>query len=132
MRDYFDSSPHAQIQQYDAEYFLNNVRKNIISPTSEVAVAEWDNKTVGFSLSYLGDYLWTHGLRVNMELIHVMPEYPQNELTQGLLDHNIAWARSQGAVEFFAGDIGMNIETVTRFYQMQGFADPGVVIRRIL
>ena len=131
-RDYFDSSPYARTQQYDADHFLNNVRKNIISPTSEVAVAEWDNKTVGFSLSYLADYLWAQGLRVNMELIYVQPDYRQYGLTQGLLDHNIAWARAEGATEFLAGDIGINTEVITRFYQMQGFEDPGVVIRRVL
>lgn len=131
-QEYYQASPYSRTHTYDADYFLNSIRKNIISPTAEVAVAEWDGAIVGFTVAYLGDYMWTHGLRANMELIYVKPESRQYGLAQGLLDHNIAWARSQGAVEFLAGDIGMNTEVVTRFYQMQGFEDPGVVIRRVL
>lgn len=131
-QEYYQASPYSRTHKYDADHTLNAIRKNIISPTAEVAVAEWDNKIVGAAVAYLGDYMWTHGSRVNMEMIYVQPQYRQYGLTQGLLDHNIAWATSQGAVEFLAGDIGMNTEVVTRFYQMQGFEDPGVIIRRVL
>jgi len=131
-QNYFNLSPYVRTQQYDADKFLHNIRKRIISPTSEVAVAEWDNKTVGFTLSYLGEFMWAQATCVKMELIYVESDYRQYGLTQGLLDHNIAWARSMNATEFLAGDIGINTEVITRFYQMQGFEDPGVIVRRVL
>lgn len=130
--DYYKISPYVRTHTYDADYFLNTVRRNIISPTAEVAVAEWAGAIVGFSVAYLGDYMWTQGLRVNMELIYVDPDQRQYGLAQGLLDHNIAWARSHGAKEFLAGDIGITPDTISRFYQLQGFEDPGVIIRRVL
>ena len=117
---------------FDGDHLLNNLRKYAIYPQAEIAVAEWDNRVVGGAVAYMLEYSWTPGVRVNMEFFYVDPEYRQYGLAEGLLQHQLTWAKQQNAMEFIAGDLGLNPKALQKFFEQQGFQDPGMLIRKVL
>jgi GNAT superfamily N-acetyltransferase len=131
-KSYYESSPYVHTHQFDGELLLDNLRKYMIYPVAEIAVAEWDNRVVGGAVAYMLEYTWTPGVRVNMEFFYVDPEYRQYGLAEALLEHQLAWAKQQNAMEFIAGDLGLNPKALQKFFEQQGFQDPGMLIRKVL
>jgi GNAT superfamily N-acetyltransferase len=129
---YYEESPYRVTHQFDANHLMNFLRRAMISPVFEVAVAEWDGKTVGGAVAYISDYAWCNETRTNMELIYVDPEYRQYGLVEGLLDHQLAWSRRMQVKEMCAGDIGFRPKVVEEFYSRHGFENPGVLMRKVL
>lgn len=131
-RCYHQESPYSATHEFDDNHLMNWLRRALISPVFEVAVAEWDRKTVGGSVAYISDYAWCNEHRTNMEFIYVLPEYRQYGLVEGLLEHQLAWSRKMQVKEMFAGDIGFRPRVVEEFYSRNGFSDPGVLLRKVL
>jgi GNAT superfamily N-acetyltransferase len=129
---YFEASPYVSTHQFEENTLMDTLRRAMISPLYEVAVAEWDGKTVGGAVAYLSDYAWCSHTRVNMELIYVDEEYRAHGLVEGLIEHQLSWSRRNGAKEMIAGDIGFRPRVVENFYSQQGFQDPGVMLRKVL
>jgi GNAT superfamily N-acetyltransferase len=129
---YYGESPYATTHKFDEKKLLDFLRKAMIYPVMEVAVAEWDNRIVGAAICYVNEYAWCEGLRSCMEFFYVEPEYRGQGLAEGLLDHCIAWADKMGATEFSAGDLGLRPRLTQRFLEQHGFQDPGVVLRKVL
>ena len=130
-RAYYAESPYATTHQFDEDKLLDTLRRGMIYPVVEIAVAEWDNKTVGGAAAYLSEYSWCHGTRCNMEFFYVDPEYRGHGLAEGLLEHCMAWGRQMGALEFTAGDIGIRPKLTQRFFENNGLGDTGVVLRKV-
>ena len=88
-KDYYLSSPYHLTHQFDGDILLDNLRRYMIYPTAEVAVAEWNNRVVGGSVAYLLPYAWTSGLCVNMEFFYLDPDYRQQGLAEAMLEHQL-------------------------------------------
>lgn len=128
---YFAESPYAQTHTFESETLMNSLRKAMISPVYEVAVAEWDGKVIGAAYAYMADYAWCSDVRVNMEFIYVEPEYRNQGQVEQLIEHMISWSRRNQAKEMTAGDIGFRPKITEEFYKTQGFGDPGVMLRKV-
>jgi GNAT superfamily N-acetyltransferase len=131
-KEYFNQSPYARTHQYEPESAMVWLRRNIIAPTSELAVAEWSDRTVGFASAYLCEYPWCSETRVNIEYMYVEPDFRGHGLFEGLIEHIVKWSQSIGAREVLAGDVGFNPRGIQAILTRQGFEDPGLLIRRIL
>jgi N-acetylglutamate synthase-like GNAT family acetyltransferase len=93
-------------QPFDYDIALDFIRKSMIYALSNVVVAEWDNKIVGFNIAFVIPYTFADGLRCNMESFYVLPQYRTEEhgLEKQLLEHQIRWAQKMGAKEIYGGD----------------------------
>lgn len=129
--NYFAESPYAQTHRFEPHTLTNSLRKAMISPVYEVAVAEWSGTVVGAAYAYMADYAWCSDVRVNMEFIYVLPEYRNQGLTENLIEHMMNWSRKNQARELTAGDIGFRPRITEEFYKTQGFADSGVMLRKV-
>jgi GNAT superfamily N-acetyltransferase len=128
---YYAESPYVATHQFDEDKLLDTLRRGMIYPVVEIAVAERDNKTVGGAVTYLTEYSWCQGTRCSMEFFYVEPEYRGHGLAEGLLEHCMAWGRQMGALEFTAGDIGLRPRLTQRFFEQNGLSDDGVVLRKV-
>ena len=129
---YYDESPYTTTHKFEPNTTLDWMRRAMIYPHAQVAVAEWDSKTVGFSVCYLNEYAWTSGTKAVMEFLYVDPEYRAQGLAEGLISHQIAWAQKNNAQELIGGDLGIRPRLTQRFLEDQDFCDPGVILRKIL
>ena len=129
---YYEESPYQATHEFDVNHTMNYVRRAMISPVFELAVAQWDGRTVGGAVAYISDYAWCNQIRTNMVFIYVDEPYRQHHLVEGLLEHQLAWSRKMQAREMFAGDIGFRPRIIEAFYKQHGFADPGVMLRKVL
>ncbi len=129
---YYAESPYAQTHQFEPDTLMNALRKAMISPVYEVVVAEWDGQVVGAAYAYIAEYAWCSDVRVNMELIYVVPEHRNSGISEDLISHMVNWSRRVNAKELTAGDIGFRPRITQEFYQQQGFEDPGVMLRKVM
>ena len=94
---YYEESPYQGTHEFDVNHTMNYVRRAMISPVFELAVAQWDGRTVGGAVAYISDYTWCNQIRTNMEFIYVDEPYRQHHLVEGLLEHQLAWSRKMQA-----------------------------------
>ena len=129
---YYKESPYVNTHEFDENVSLDYLRRAMIYPHAEVAVAEWNSEVVGFSVCYISEYAWTTGVKAHMEFLYVDPEHRDQNLAEDLIDHQLRWAKRMNAQELIGGDIGLRPKLMQRFLESQGFTDPGVMIRKIL
>lgn len=129
---YYSLSPYVKSHEFEPATLLDWLRKAMIYPNAEVAVATYNDQVVGVAVAYLLDYAWTSGHRANMEFFYVDEEYRQYGLAEQLLEHQVEWAKKMNCLEFIAGDIGLNPRLNQKFFEQHGFQDPGMVIRKVL
>lgn len=129
---YYKESPYVTTHEFEANTLLDWLRRAMIIPHAEVAVATWEDRVVGVCVGYLSEYAWTSGLRTHIEFLFVLEEYRKHELAEQLLEHLEAWSRKMNSQEILAGDLGLRPRLTERFLKQQGYQDPGVLLRKVL
>ena len=129
---YFNESPYALTQKFDSDKTLDFIRRTMIYPNTEVAVAEYNDRAVGFSIAYLHELPWSNSVTAVIDFIYVDPENRAHGLAEQMIEHQIRWATKNNAVEISAGDVGLRPRLTQRFLEQQGFAEPGIVLRKVL
>jgi GNAT superfamily N-acetyltransferase len=126
---YFDEAAQA-LPAMSEQYDENSVRETIRQYASQYQYT-WLNamesgRCVGFVAGFLSTAPWNNRIiTANIALMYLLESHRSMENFRELVTKFEEWARTAGATDMTAGDIGINPERTQRLYQHLGFK-PGV------
>jgi GNAT superfamily N-acetyltransferase len=98
------------------------IKALVTNPKSLVMLALVDSKIIGYTCGVLHENVFNDVLRVTDIGVFVLPKYRKEDIAKHLIEHLEAWAKKQGAREFWLGQTtGDRVDAVAEYYKHLGF-----------
>jgi GNAT superfamily N-acetyltransferase len=131
-QEWFSSTFYANNYEFEKDNALDYLRRCMVYPTIEVAVAEWSGRAVGFSIVSLTEMPWCQNAMAFIEFLYVRPGYSEQEFAHGLLDHQVNWARKNSAREINSAVLDQTAGFSSDYLDQQQFSPVGQISRKVL
>ena len=130
--EYYLESPQQEIVPFEADVCMDYLRRAMILPQYHFLIYTYDGVPQGGALGYLSPYAFSKTLRCNLEYIFVRTSHRNTDCAKQLVRGLEDWAKENSVMEIATGDIGFNVEHISKWYQSQGYEYKGACLTKRL